>query len=155
MDFIDFLIEAKKNTYANKNILESTPTRQCSKDYTFEGEVENKKAVDHDTYFGGARFMGHEVVYVDGVSVWGMLYYGYGVGAEVDPKIYNDVLRPALMKLDKTDPLPVRGNRKFKAGDYTYTFSSRGTLENFSGVEKIRYKHRLVYGLKCCGGIIK
>ena len=35
------------------------------------------KYVDHDTYFGGVRFMGEEVVY-RGIDTpkWGMNYYG-------------------------------------------------------------------------------
>lgn len=56
-----FLIEAKKQTYANEKVEKVANTRQNSKDY----EYKKDKMVYHDTYFGGTKFIGEEVVYVD------------------------------------------------------------------------------------------
>ena len=57
----DFLIEAKKQTYANETIEKAKSTRQNSKDY----EYKKDNMVYHDTYFGGTNFIGEEVVYID------------------------------------------------------------------------------------------
>ena len=61
-DILDFLIEAKKNTYANDKALRTKSLRQGSSDYHFEGKIGNIKAIYHDTYFGSKKFIGEEVV---------------------------------------------------------------------------------------------
>ena len=68
----DFLIEAKKQTYANETIEKAKSTRQNSKDY----EYKKDNMVYHDTYFGGTNFIGEEVVYIDNQTYWAMNYYG-------------------------------------------------------------------------------
>lgn len=69
----NFLIEAKKQTYANENIEKVTASRKGSHDYHYE----NNKMTYHDTYFGGTKFMGEEVVYLeDDTPLWRMNYYG-------------------------------------------------------------------------------
>ena len=75
--FIDFLIKAKKSTYANSTIEKVKSSRVGSSDYHYEEKTDNKKYIYHDTYFGGTKFMGEEVVYCDSNKpVWGMNYYG-------------------------------------------------------------------------------
>ena len=59
-DILEFLIVAKKNTYANGKALRTKPLRQGSSDYHFEGKIDNKKIIYHDTYFGGKKFIGEE-----------------------------------------------------------------------------------------------
>ena len=56
IDLSNFLAEAKKQTYANKNIKKSPSTRLGSFDY----EYSNGKFSYHDTYFGGTKFIGEE-----------------------------------------------------------------------------------------------
>ena len=56
--FINFLIKAKKSTYANSNIEKSDSSRIGSADYEYEEMIDNKKYTYHDTYFGGVKFMG-------------------------------------------------------------------------------------------------
>lgn len=60
---IGFLIEAKKQTYANSNAKKISSSRLGSKDYNNEEEIEGEKMCYHDTYFGGVNFIGEEVVY--------------------------------------------------------------------------------------------
>lgn len=50
----NFLIEAKKATYANANIEKVVSSRRGSNDY----EYSNDEMMYHDTYFGGTRFAG-------------------------------------------------------------------------------------------------
>lgn len=68
----DFLIEAKKQTYANNLGERMASTRLNSKDY----EYKKDNMIYHDSYFGGTRFIGEEVVYIDNKTYWSMNYYG-------------------------------------------------------------------------------
>ena len=149
-----FLIEAKKNTYANSKVLKTQSSRLGSEDYHYDGFVNGKKASYHDTYFGGERFIGEEIVYLEDKPVWGMNYYGYALVAQFYEDAIKKVLRPALLNVERSS-LPLRGPNRFQTKDYIYTFESSGTLENFSGIEKIFKNNQLIYELRCSGGKIK
>ena len=156
-DITNFLIEAKKNTYANANSVHAISSRRGSKDYHFEGKIEGKKAEYHDTYFGGENFIGEEVVYLNSEKpIWGMNYYGYAVVSSLSEEVMDNALRPALMQVgaDKS-VLPLRGPSKYVNGDYLYTFENSGTMECFVGVERIYKNDRLVYELHCAGGTLR
>lgn len=155
--FMDFLIRAKKSTYANSTIEKVKPSRIGSSDYQYEEIVNNKKYTYHDTYFGGIKFMGEEVVYCDSNKpVWGMNYYGVTIDDTLGEEAMDMALRPALMKVgEDKDVIPVRGSSKFINNGYTYTFKVTGTIENFDGIEQIYKEDNLIYELHCSGGIIK
>lgn len=51
--------------------------------------------------------------------------------------------------------IPVRGVSKLKNSKNLYTFKTKGTIENFDGVEKIYMGSKLAYKLHCSGGEIK
>ena len=155
--FSDFLIRAKKSTYANSTIEKVKPSRIGSSDYQYEEIVNNKKYTYHDTYFGGIKFMGEEVVYCDSNKpVWGMNYYGVTIDDTLGEEAMDMALRPALMKVgEDKDVIPVRGSSKFIDNGYTYTFKVTGTIENFDGIEQIYKEDNLIYELHCSGGIIK
>lgn len=104
-ELIKFLIEAKKQTYANENIEKINPTRKGSHDY----EYSSKNMTYHDTFFGGTKFMGEEVVYSkETIPVWGMNYYGITLDESLSEEAMDKVLRPALMKVGEDDILHVR-----------------------------------------------
>ena len=132
MDMIkDFLIEAKKNTYANGDALKTNSSRQGSKDYHYVGTINDKWATYHDTYFGGEKFIGCEVVYIDDKPIWAMNYNGYSVVENLSEEAMDNALRPALMQVGVDNSvLPVRGPSKFVNGEYKYTFEQSGTMEN-------------------------
>ena len=154
--FINFLIKAKKSTYANSNIKKVESSRVGSSDYHYEEIIDNKKYVYHDTYFGGTKFMGEEVVYCDdNKPVWGMNYYGVTLDDTLGEEAMDNVLRPALMKVgEDKNIIPVRGIAKFENNGYTYTFKTTGTIEKFDGIEQIYKDNRLIYELHCSGGMI-
>ena len=153
IDLYYFLIEAKKLTYANENVKKVSSSRDGSYDY----EYKNENMVYHDTYFGGSRFMGEEVVYSQSESpIWGMNYYGVTLDEILSEEAIDKALRPALMLVGKDDSIiPVRGPREYKNDDYTYTFEVKGNLDYFEGVESIYKKDSKIYELKCHGGAIK
>lgn len=155
--FVEFLIRAKKSTYANSSVEKVESTRVGSSDYNYEEIIDNKKYTYHDTYFGGTKFMGEEVVYYNNDKpIWGMNYYGVTLDDSLGEEAMDNALRPALMKVgEDTNVIPVRGVSKFENNGYTYTFKQSGTIEKFDGIEKIYKDNKLIYELHCSGGVIE
>ena len=150
-EFIDFIISAKKATYADGKAEKIKSTREGSFDYEY---IENNMKY-HDTYFGGTNFMGEEIVYIDENPVWGMNYYGITLDKTLSEDAIDKALRPALSKVGEDDILPVRGPKEYKNNDYTYSFIVNGDLEYFDGIETIYKNNNKIYELKCHGGLIK
>lgn len=153
-DLYNFLIEAKKQTYANENVKKVLSTRVGSYDY----EYSSKDMIYHDTYFGGTNFMGEEVVYLSSseTPIWGMNYYGVTFDETLSEDAMDKALRPALMTVgEDVNVLPVRGPKNYQNGEYEYNFLVTGDLDNFEGCETIHMGKTKVYELKCHGGIIK
>ena len=148
----DFLIEAKKSTYANGTTEKIESSRLGSKDY----EYKKDNMLYHDTYFGGTNFIGEEVVYIDNKIYWAMNYYGVTLDENLGEEAMDNALRPALMQVGVSENIiPVRGPREYKTGDFKYTFEVSGDLTNFSGIETIYKNDKKIYELKCNGGLIK
>ena len=151
-DLCTFLIEAKKQTYANEKVKKILSTRRGSYDY----EYSNGIMTYHDTYFGGTNFMGEEVVYLSNETpIWGMNYYGTTLDESLSEETIDKALRPALMKVGEDGIIPVRGPKEFVNSEYKYTFEVSGTIDYFDGVESIYKNNQKVYVLKCHGGAIK
>ena len=147
-----FLIEAKKQTYANESIEKVKSTRQNSKDYEYKKE----NMIYHDTYFGGTNFIGEEVIYIDNEVYWAMNYYGVTLDESLVEEAMDNALRTALMNVGKDKKvLPVRGPKEFINGEYKYTLDITGNINYFSGIERIYKNDKLIYELKCNGGLIK
>ena len=149
-ELIDFLRIANKNTYANKDALKAISTRLKSKDYHFE----QGNLIYHDTYFGSRDFIGKEIVYKNNKPVWGMNYYGYVLNPSVGEKEVYDFLRRALMQ-EYSDIIPVRGGKSFEVNNWKYTNILSGTIERFTGVERIYHDTELVYQADYHGGFIE
>lgn len=150
IELADFLEEANKSTYANKEAPKVSSTRPGSDDYHFEKDG----LIYHDTYFGARDFIGEEVVYKDGIPVWAMNYYGFIIKPEATTKEVYSILRPALMQT-YDDILPVRGPREYKEGESIYRNSVEGSLDRFSGSEEIILKGEKVYNCWYHGGAIE
>ncbi|HIT10513.1 MAG TPA: hypothetical protein IAC24_02830 [Candidatus Onthousia faecigallinarum] len=149
--FYQFLIEAKKQTYANEQGKKCNSTRNGSHDYEYSCEG----FTYHDTYFGGVDFMGEEIVYLKDTPIWGMNYYGITLDPTLSEEAIDKALRPALMQVGKDNILPVRGPKEFINGEYKYTFEVTGELNWFEGEESIYKNNHKAYCLKCHGGKIK
>lgn len=152
-ELLDFLIEAKIQTYANENVEKVDSSRQNSIDY----EYKNETMTYHDTYFGGTNFMGEEIIYTnEGLPIWGMNYYGRLLDDSLTEEAMDKALRPALMLVGQSqDVLPLRGPKEYVNNEYKYTFDSNGTLSNFEGTENIYKNDIKIYELKCHGGSIR
>ncbi len=142
-----FLVEAKRNTYASQ-MGKTASSRKGSKDLAYE-----KGGYRYlDSYFGEKDFSGQEVVYLDGVPVWSMNYYGRMTRDEVPPG-FIETLREALRAVEEARPY--RGSAEHVRGDYTYHCRSDGTVLSFQGRESIELEGREVYDLLFHGGQIR
>ena len=143
-DIINFLLKAKRATYAGKGA-ETIPTRPQSHDLIYkEGEL-----MYYDTYLGGEKFAGEEALWIKGNPYWSMNYIGRVTGDNFS----GDFLKEALLNVpfDK----PYRGPDCYKSGDYTYKCSVNGSFEWFQGYEEIFLKDKKIYECFFHGSIIK
>lgn len=146
-----FLIEAKKQTYANAAVEKVSSSRLNSIDY----EYQNDNMLYHDTYFGTTNFIGEEVIYKDNQVLWAMNYRGVTIDETMSEEAMDKALRPALMLVGTDESIPIRGPKEFINGEYKYTLATDGTLENFNGVETIYKNDTKIYELRCSGGLVK
>ncbi len=146
----NFLNDANKATYADKDAPKVHSSRLRSEDYHFEKD----DLIYHDTYFGSRDFIGEEIIYKNNKPVWGANYFGFILDEDVDVKEVYDFLRKALIQ-EYDDVIPVRGPSSFLAGDKEYRFIVEGNLSNFSAKEEILFKNKVVYRCLLHGGLIK
>lgn len=144
MEFVDFLVVAKRRTYGSG----SEPRRldDGSKEYL----VTMDEYTYRDRYFGGNPFIGEEVVFRDGNPVWSMNYYGKATGRTPD-EVFG-FLGGALGLVERNKPF--RGPEKYADGPWSYSMISRGGINSFWGEEEIQYEGIRVYWLRFHGGEI-
>ncbi len=141
---IDFLIRAKRATYAGKGA-ETASSRIASHDLVYrEGDL-----MYYDTYLGGEKFAGEEALWIAGVPFWSMNYAGRVTGAPFS----GDFLKEALLHVP--EDAPYRGPAQYKNGDYAYFCSAEGGFGWFQGKESITYQGRLIYECFFHGGMIQ
>lgn len=138
-----FLVEAKKNTYANNSgQIDSSRLRSYDLKYSDEDYVYV------DSYFGTHSFSGQEIIWHKEEPVWSMNYYGNVLSSDFK----SSFLKEALMHPDLE--LPYRGQPLYRKGDYTYIMEIDGDFDKFSGYEKILFRDSLTYELFFHGGKI-
>lgn len=143
-DIIQFLIKAKKATYAGKGA-ETTSSRPGSHDLVYsEGEL-----MYYDTYLGGEKFAGEEALWISGIPYWSMNYAGRVTGDNFS----GDFLKEALRSV--TADKPFRGPDSYTNGEYAYTCEVSGDFDWFQGYETISYKGKIIYDCFFHGSIIK
>ncbi|HNR01630.1 MAG TPA: DUF5680 domain-containing protein [Anaerolineaceae bacterium] len=146
-DFVEFLLQAKKNTYAS-----GMPPNASSRPGSHDLVYRQDPYLYIDTYLGGFHFIGEEAVWHDGINTWGMNYYGNMLTPEIPPG-FSQFLKTALL----LTPLeaPFRGPAEFISGDFRYQCSSSGDLYRFEGREEIQYRRAVIYTLVFHGGEIR
>lgn len=149
MEFVDFLIKAKKNTYASSGEGGELKLDDGSRELIYEEEGWRYR----DRYFGFNPFLGEEAVWKDGKIFWGMNYYGEITDTEVDQEQLYGFLKRALGLVSANSPY--RGLDGFEEGDWAYKEKDTGSAGSFFGEEKIYLSGREVYKLVFNGGLIK
>jgi len=147
MELNEFLVRAKKSTYAsqgegNEEILKDGTKRLTYSEDGFEYVAQ---------YKGFNPLEGEEVVSQDEEVVWRMHYQG-GAETQIIPinRIY-EFLKIALSRVLKENPF--RGPKEFEEGLFLYTNEVEGDLRKFNGIEKIFFDCQQVYDLIYSGGM--
>jgi len=146
-NFKEFLIDAKRNSYAKENSKPRLIKNGGKKLIYSKGGFSYQ-----DTYFGFNPFAGEEIILKKGKAIWVMNYYGK-VTSKIPPaKIYK-FLKKALRKVNSKNPL--RGPKKLKEKGWRYINKTKGNINEFVGIEKIFFKGKEIYKLYYHGGIIR
>lgn len=151
--FQEFLVEAKKATYASQGDEASvTPQFNGSKQL----EYKSGDYFYRDVYFGMSFFVGQEIVEYKNRPIWSMVYSGGVKGINVtNDEISNTyrVLRKALNAVDYHKSY--RGPSTWNDEEYTYLNECKETSNNFYGYESISKKGVIIYELRYNGGKIE
>lgn len=142
-EVIEFLIRAKRNTYAGKGV-ETTSSRPNSHDFIYE-ENELKYI---DTYVGGTYFTGEEAIWRKDIPFWAMNYSGRVVGDNFSGDFLKNALYNAPMYM------PYRGPEYYEDGEYAYSCKVNGDVEWYQGYEEIKYHGEKIYECFFHGGIV-
>ena len=141
---IDFLIKAKRATYAGKGA-ETDSSRIGSHDLIYK----EGKFLYYDTYLGGDKFAGEEALWINEKPCWSMNYVGRVTGENFS----GDFLKAALLKVPSDKPF--RGPETYMEGDYSYKCDISGAFDWFQGKEDISYRGKLIYECYFHGGLIE
>jgi hypothetical protein len=153
-DFLAFLLEAKRHTYAALGDAASVrPLLPGSRQLEWHNGVWHYR----DIYFGMAFFVGQEVVSWRGQPVWSMAYAG-GVTEELADqedqvaRVYA-FLRRALQRVSAE--LPFRGPACWGENRWRYVNHVEGNLKMFQGAEEIAAAGTVLYRLCYHGGFLR
>lgn len=149
MKLEQFLVKAKVNAYASGG----EGGQALLADGCQELAYEEGGFSYRDRYLGWNPFIGEEVVWHKGQIVWAMNYYGIVSDPIVPADQVYQFLQQAMSQVKEDRPF--RGPRSFKAQDLEYVDESQGTVERFTGVERILHKGREIYRLDYHGGSVK
>jgi len=147
-ELLQFLVEAKKQTYALGDQAKTVKEKDGSTSLTFElGDY-----LYHDNYFGGEPFGGREIVFYRHKPLMIMVYYGRVLNSRFNVQEIYSFLQKFLSKVPFD--YPYRGPKEFMSGGYLYKNNYQGEIDNFSGLEAI-YKDKVkVYEASYLGGLV-
>ncbi len=149
-ELFNFLVEAKRHTIAADNddcvVSGDTPN-------TLEYEFRSKDLIYSDIKYGEGKCIGKEIVYKNGIPIWGNNYYSLLLD-ESTKKDVDKLIKKALKMVGDQLYMPIRGPRELEDGQYKYTCDITGGLEFFSGTESVFKNGKRVYVLRLNGGKI-
>jgi hypothetical protein len=144
-----FLVEAKKATYAAGEA--ARKVIEVDKSTTLFFEDGDWKY--HDNYFGGEPYGGREVVFLQNLPVYIMVYYGWIDESVSEEKSVYKVLQCALTLVPEDRPF--RGPKKYNQDGLEYVNISAGEIDNFFGEETISSADgKEIYKAKYLGGLV-
>ena len=149
MDLVTFLLKAKFKTYATGG----EGNERDLEDGTREMSYREGDFVYRDRYFGFNPFIGEEVVWEKGKTIWAMNYYGLITDESVAASDVYRFLQKAMQNI--TAERPFRGPDEYHEGDFLYQDSSEGNVGQFSGEETIFFQNKQVYLLVYHGGKVR
>ncbi|MGA2418089.1 MAG: DUF5680 domain-containing protein [Candidatus Staskawiczbacteria bacterium] len=140
----EFLLQARKNTYAsnaaavdNPRLLASTQLEFQKGDYFYR-----------DIYFSGTKkFIGQEIIYQDSKPIWGMNYLGNAIG-----ELETNFLKEALFKL--SEKCRIGQVCEYEKREFKYQDHGQGSIDDFLGREEIFLEGKNIYKSNYQGGLI-
>ena len=149
-ELFNFLVEAKRHTVAADNddcvVPDDIPN-------TLEYEFRANNLIYSDIKYGDEQCIGQEIVYKNGVPLWGNNYYSILLDKSVKEDV-DKVIKKALKLVGDSLYMPIRGPKVLEDGPYKYTCDITGGLEFFSGTESVFKNGKRVYVLRLNGGKI-
>jgi hypothetical protein len=146
----DFIVRAKAATHAGSGEKEKVSCRPASHDLRFSDGL----FLYMDSYFGGADFIGEEVVWFEGTPIWAMNYYGRILFPErITAAETGGMIQKSLTKLYQQERF--LGGFQNTEGQDTYYDTNTGDTVSFNGLEWIERGGLRVYELVYHGGLIK
>lgn len=146
-DFVQFLVKAKKNSYAS-----GTPATLASRPGSHDLHYSEPPFLYIDTWLGGFHFIGQEAVWMNGTNIWGMNYYGKMLTEPIPPE-FGPFLKAALSLVPYS--APYRGPVLFSDHGFVYSCEHSGDIEQFNGEESITSRGKVIYSLVFHGGEIR
>ena len=144
-----FIVRAKAATYVGRGA-RSLSYRPGSHDLQFhQGDFSYL-----DSYFGGADFIGEEVVYFEGKPVWAMNYYG----RILEPSLITaaeagQIIQESLSEMYQQGRF--LGGFEHPSGNSAHFDTNDGDVASFTGREWITRENVKVYELVYHGGVVK
>jgi len=144
-----FSVQAKAATYVGSGA-ESQPSRPGSHDLEYHaGDFAYL-----DSYFGGADFLGQEVVYYKDEAVWAMNYYGRILKPEkITAAEAGQVIKASLTRMYAEGRF--LGGFTCETHGSVYRDTNEGNIASFKGMEWIERGGETVYELVYHGGLVK
>jgi len=140
----EFISEARANTYAADNSPVDNPRLLGS----VQLEFQKRNLFYRDIYFPGIKnFIGQEIVYQDSEVIWGMNYIGNQIG-----KLEVSFLKESLFRMAGKCRFGL--NCEYEKREFKYEDAGQGSLDSFSGQEKIFVAGKNIYKLDYRGGLI-
>jgi hypothetical protein len=144
-----FIVRAKAHTYVGGGA-KSPSCRPGSHDLQFHAGPFSYL----DSYFGGADFVGQEVVYYEGEPVWAMNYYGRIIEpAMITPAEAGQIIQESLSHM--YEEVRFLGGFEHATANGTYIDTSEGDVSSFRGQESIVRGGVRVYELVYHGGLVR
>ena len=145
-----FIQKAVGATYAGGGKEEDNPERQGFKELVYTDGDWNYR----DSYTGFFRARGMEVIRHKNIPVWTASYGGGMItGKENMAKATHIFLKKAMLAKDP-EKYSARGPHHFTDGNYEYSYTQDGGIEEFNGYEEICLKGEPVFFHRIIGGTI-
>ena len=146
-----FIQKAGRATYASSGVESTAYDAEGFKTLRYsEGDFEYT-----DTYTGFYKSRGQEIVRYQDKPVW-IASYGGGMTVK-DPDFAIQTfgfLKKAFLTEDSSFR-SFRGPAHLNSGDWSYTYTQEGMVEEFSGYEEIKHKNELVFFHRIIGGLVQ
>ena len=146
-----FLKKAMAHCYAGKGRSVKNPERKGFTEFEFDlGDWYYR-----DSFTGWNKSWGTELVRYQDKPVW-ICQYGGGVIEEDNreqTRFIFKILKQVLLQ-DTDQARSARGPAKLKLGHWTYTYNPEGDIDNFHGLEEIKYYGKLKFYHRTIGGLV-